>query len=97
MLERGVVVSYETIRRWCDKFGQANANRLRRRRARPGDKWFLDEVFVRINGVQHYLWHAVDQDGTVLDVLDGMRVGPVRAGGARASCRGLPSRRSLDR
>lgn len=69
MLERGVVVSYETIRRWCDKFGQANANRLRRRRARPGDKWFLDEVFVRINGVQHYLWHAVDQDGTVLDVL----------------------------
>ena len=50
MLERGVVVSYETIRRWCDKFGQANANRLRRRRARPGDKWFLDEVFVRING-----------------------------------------------
>ncbi len=69
MLERGVVVSYETIRRWCDKFGQAYANRLRRRRARPGDKWFLDEVFVRINGVQHYLWHAVDQDGTVLDVL----------------------------
>lgn len=53
MLERGVVVSYETIRRWCDKFGQAYANRLRRRRARPGDKWFLDEVFVRINGVQH--------------------------------------------
>ena len=97
MLERGVVVSYETIRRWCDKFGQANANRLRRRRARPGDKWFLDEVFVRINGVQHYLWHAVDQDGTVLDVLDGMRVGPVGAGGSRASWRGFPSRRSLDR
>ena len=97
MLERGVVVSYETIRRRCDKFGQAYANRLRRRRARPGDKWFLDEVFVRINGVQHYLWHAVDQDGTVLDVLDGMRVGPFRAGDSLASCRGLPSRRSLDR
>nr|WP_218680875.1 IS6 family transposase [Rhodococcus qingshengii] len=69
MLERGVVVSYETIRRWCDKFGQAYANRLRRRRARPGDKWFLDEVFVRIKGIQRYLWRAVDQDGTVLDVL----------------------------
>ena len=69
MLERGVVVSYETIRRWCAKFGQAYANRLRRRRARPGDRWHLDEVFIRINGVQHYLWRAVDQHGNVLDVL----------------------------
>ena len=69
MLERGVVVSYETIRRWCAKFGQAYANQLRRRRPRPGDKWHLDEVFVRINGTQHYLWRAVDQDGNVLDVL----------------------------
>ena len=69
MLQRGVVVSYETIRRWCAKFGQTYANQLRRRRARPGDKWHLDEVFVRINGTIHYLWRAVDQDGTVLDVL----------------------------
>ncbi|WP_148262681.1 IS6 family transposase [Hoyosella subflava] len=69
ILERGVVVSYETIRRWCAKFGQAYANQLRRRRARPGDKWYLDEVFIRINGTQHYLWRAVDQDGNVLDVL----------------------------
>ena len=69
MLERGVVVSYETIRRWCAKFGQAYANQLRRRRARPGDKWHLDEVFLRINGTLHYLWLAVDQDGNVLDVL----------------------------
>lgn len=69
MLERGVVVSYETIRRWCAKFGQTYANQLRRRRAQPGDKWHLDEVFIRINGVQHYLWRAVDQHGTVLDVL----------------------------
>ena len=68
MLQRGVVVSYETIRRWCDKFGQ-DSNRLRRRRPQPGDKWHLDEVFIRINGVRHYLWRAVDQDGTVLDVL----------------------------
>ena len=69
MLERGVVVSYETIRLWCAKFGQAYANQLRRRRSRPGDTWHLDEVFIRINGRQHYLWRAVDQHGNVLDVL----------------------------
>lgn len=69
MLERGVVVSYETVRRWCAKFGQTYANRLRRRRARPGDKWHLDEVFLTINGRRKYLWRAVDQDGIVLDVL----------------------------
>ncbi|MFF3932944.1 IS6 family transposase [Streptomyces hirsutus] len=69
MLERGVLVSYETIRRRCAKFGQAYADGLRRRRPRPGDKWHLDEVFVRINGDQKYLWRAVDQDGTVLDIL----------------------------
>jgi len=69
MLARGVVVSYETIRRWCGKFGQAYANALRRRRPRPGDKWHLDEVFIRINGVQHYLWRAVDQHGNVPGIL----------------------------
>ena len=69
MLVRGVVVSYETIRRWCAKFGQAYANQLRRRRPRPGDKWHLDEVFIRINGTIHYLWRAVDQHGNVLDIL----------------------------
>ena len=69
MLARGVVVSYETIRAWCAKFGQAYANQLRRRRPRPGDKWHLDEVFVKINGAQRYLWRAVDQHGNVLDVL----------------------------
>lgn len=69
LAERGVVISYETIRRWCRKFAQTFANRLRRRRPRPGDHWHLDEVFIRINGVQHYLWRAVDQDGVVLDVL----------------------------
>ena len=51
------------------KFGQAYANGLRRRRPRPGDKWHLDEVFVRINGERKYLWRAVDQDGNVLDIL----------------------------
>src|SRR5215216_5848261 len=69
LAERGVVVSYETIRQWCQKFGQAYANALRRRRPRPGDKWHLDEVFITINGQTHYLWRAVDQDGTVLDIL----------------------------
>jgi len=69
MLARGVVVSYETIRRWCAKFGQAYANGLSRRRPRPGDKWHLDEVFVKINGQRRYLWRAVDQHGNVLDVL----------------------------
>ncbi len=64
-----MVVTYETVRQWCQKFGQAYANALRRRRPRPGDKWHLDEVFVSINGVQHSLWRAVDQDGNVLDIL----------------------------
>ena len=66
---RGVIVSYEAIRKWCRKFGQAYANALRRRRARPGDKWHLDEVCITINKKRHYLWRAVDQDGVVLDIL----------------------------
>ncbi|WP_406529588.1 IS6 family transposase, partial [Streptomyces sp. I8-5] len=69
MLERGVIVSYETVGRWCLKFGQQYANGLRRRRPQPGDKWHLDEVFIKTNGVQKYLWRAVDQDGNVLDIL----------------------------
>jgi putative transposase len=69
MLARGVVVSHETIRQWCQKFGQTYANGLRRRRPRPGDKWHLDEMFIKINGKTHYLWRAVDQDGNVLDIL----------------------------
>jgi putative transposase len=66
---RGVIVSYEAIRKWCRKFGQAYANTLRRRRPRPGDKWHLDEVVLTINKERHYLWRAVDQDGNVLDIL----------------------------
>src|SRR3982751_5489417 len=69
MAARGVVVSYETVRRWCEKFGKAYADGLRRRRARTGDKWHLDEVFLKINGGTHYLWRAVDQNGIVLDIL----------------------------
>jgi putative transposase len=66
---RGVVLTYETVREWCLKFGQTYANDLRRRSPRPGDKWHLDEVFLKINGRIHYLWRAVDQDGDVLDIL----------------------------
>ncbi|MFE5740185.1 IS6 family transposase [Streptomyces celluloflavus] len=69
MLRRGVTVSYETVRRWCVKFGQAYDDALRRRRPRPGGKWHLDEVFIKINGERKYLWRAVDQDGNVLDIL----------------------------
>ena len=69
LAERGVCISYETIWRWGKKFGVNFAGRLRRRRPRPGDKWLLDEVFIRIHGVQHYLWQAVDQNGVVLDIL----------------------------
>jgi putative transposase len=66
---RGVALSYETVREWCLKFGQTYANALRRRSRRPGDRWHLDEVFLKINGRVHYLWRAVDQDGDVLDIL----------------------------
>jgi putative transposase len=64
-----VTISYETIREWCLKFGQTYANGLRRRSPRPGDRWHLDEVFLKINGRLHYLWRAVDQDGDVLEIL----------------------------
>jgi len=69
LAERGVMVTDETIRQWCRKFGQGYANALRRRRPRPSDTWHLDEVFIGINGVRHYLWRAVDQDGNVRDIL----------------------------
>ena len=69
LAERGVEVSYETVRCRCRNFARTFANRLRRRRPRPGDRWHLDEVFIKINGVQHYLWRAVDQEGVVLDIL----------------------------
>ena len=69
MAFRGVQLSYETIRRWCDKFGGLYAAKLKGKRAKLGDKWHLDEVFLKINGVQHYLWRAVDQQGAVIDIL----------------------------
>jgi putative transposase len=66
---RGIVVTHETVRQWCLKFSQSFANEIRRRPGRPGDTWFLGEVFSTINGKRHYLWPAVDQDGDVLDIL----------------------------
>ena len=66
---RGVALTYETVREWCLKFGQTYANGLRHKSPRPGDRWHLDEVFLKINGRLHYLWRAVDQDGDVLDIL----------------------------
>ena len=69
LAQRGVTVTYETIRQWCQRFGPVYARRLRRRRGRMGDTWHLVEVFVTIQGRQQYLWRAVDEDGDVLDIL----------------------------
>src|SRR5262244_3216767 len=66
---RGVSLCYESVREWCLKFGQTYANGLRHRCPQHGDRWHLDEVFIKINGQLHYLWRAVDQDGDVLDIL----------------------------
>ena len=69
LAERGFTVSRETIRLWCIKFGAKCARRLKRNDRGYGDTFFIDEVFVKINGKQHYLWRAVDQDGEVVDVF----------------------------
>src|SRR3954463_9374392 len=65
----GISDRQETIRQWALKFGQAFANRIRRRLPRAGEKWHLDEVVIKIAGKKHWLWRAVDQDGIVLDIL----------------------------
>jgi putative transposase len=69
LAERGIQVSYEAIRLWCRKFGPVLASELHRRRPRRGDKWHLDEVALTMNKRRYWLWRAVDQDGTVLDIL----------------------------
>jgi putative transposase len=68
LAKRGVIVSREAIRLWCIKFGPKYARRLKRKHRGYGDTFYIDEVFVKINGKQHYLWRAVDQDGEVVDV-----------------------------
>ncbi len=69
LAERGLNVSYETVRRWVLKFGHSYARRLRHLRPRPDDRWHLEEMFVTIRGQQMYLWRAVDAEGEVLDFL----------------------------
>ena len=69
LAERGITVSYESIRLWCNKFGPKYVKRLKRRHQGFGDTFFIDEVFVKIQGRQQYLWRAVDQDGEVVDVF----------------------------
>ncbi|MBY5716987.1 IS6 family transposase [Rhizobium leguminosarum] len=69
LLERGIVVSYETIRRWGRKFGAAYVKQLPRKKPSRKDIWHLDEVVISIGGRKHWLWRAVDQDGYVLDEI----------------------------
>ncbi len=69
LAERGIDVSYETIRRWVLKFGAIYAGNLRKQRPRPSGQWHLDEVFISINGKHSYLWRAVDNEGEVLEIL----------------------------
>jgi len=69
MIERGIDVSYETIRKWVDKFGSTYAKRIKSRSERRSPVWHLDEVYTKIDGKMVYLWRAVDDEGTVLDVV----------------------------
>lgn len=69
MAERGIDVSYETIRQWVEKFGLAYAKLIKSRAERPSPVWHLDEIYTKINGQMVYLWRAVDDEGTVLDVV----------------------------
>ncbi|WP_353411415.1 IS6 family transposase [Pseudoteredinibacter isoporae] len=66
---RGVTVSYETIRQWCLKFAPYFVKTLKKKHGTHGNHWFLDEAFIKINGKPHYLWRAVDSDGSELDIL----------------------------
>lgn len=69
LAHRGIAVSYESIRRWCSRFGPIYARNLRCKQPTQGDHWFLDEVFVTIQGQRQYLWRAIDQDGDLIDIL----------------------------
>lgn len=69
LAERGITVTYETVRQWCQKFGPDYARKLKKRQGCLGDTWHIDEVFVTIQGERQYLWRAVDQDGDMIDIL----------------------------
>ena len=95
LAERGITVSYESVRLWCMKFGATYAKRLRHKHGGFGDTFYLDEVFIKINGKHHYLWRAVDQDGDVVDVYlqknrDGDAARRFFKRLVRRSCDGLP-------
>src|ERR1700694_1117834 len=98
LAERGLDISYESVRSWVLKFGPVIARALRRCRPQPSDRWYLDEMVVRIAGKHMYLWRAVDHEGEVLEIL----VWPARsgdhahgrAGGRQAFERGDERRRS---
>jgi putative transposase len=66
---KGIAVSVKTVKNWCDNFGQRYYSQIRKNRGQLGDTWYLDEVFIKINGVLHYLWGAVDHDGDEIDIL----------------------------
>jgi len=72
-VDRGLDVSYETVRRWVLKFGPVLARQLRERRSGPSDRWHLDEMVVRIAGKRMYLWRAVDHEGEILEILEQRR------------------------
>ena len=69
LAERGITVSYESIRQWCNHFGPEYTRTLKKRGGRLDEDWYLDEVFIKIQGELHYLWRAVDQDGDTIDIL----------------------------
>src|SRR5260370_16908274 len=89
LFERGVTVTYETIRCWCDKFGKGFAHRVKAARRKPGSTRHLDEMFVTLRGEPHLLWRAVDEHGAELDVLLQKRLD--KAAPKRAFNRVLPS------
>ena len=87
MARRGVQLTYETVREWCDKFGPYFAEELRRRnKGKLGSKWHLDEVFLKIKGVQYYLWRAVDQNGAVIDISCNRNVTGLRWSASFGNC-----------
>jgi putative transposase len=69
LAERGITVTYESVRQWCQKFGPSYARKLKKRQGRQGGTWHIDEMFVTIQGEQQYLWRAVDRGGNVIDIL----------------------------
>jgi len=87
LAERGLTVTYESIRQWCLTFGLDYARRLRHRRGRQGDTWHLAELFVKIQGRLQYLWRAVDEDGDAIDVLVQSILMPI---GSRRQLNDLP-------